>query len=84
MMTNWQTGKYVSIIDLQNDAAKNSMWRSISALTLRANDNRRGDNRGIRTKFTPSFKKLNGSNGSFMATKVFILIQKNGLRLRPL
>jgi hypothetical protein len=32
LMTNWQMGKYVSLISLQNDAAKNSLWRASSSL----------------------------------------------------
>jgi hypothetical protein len=31
LMTNWQMGKYLSLISLQNDAAKNSLWRASSS-----------------------------------------------------
>ena len=31
-MTNWQCNKYPSLIALQNDAAKNSLWRASSSL----------------------------------------------------
>jgi hypothetical protein len=34
-MTNWQTGKYATLMDLQNDAAKNSVWRSSTIITPR-------------------------------------------------
>ncbi len=32
LMTNWQCGKYLSILASQNDAAKNSLWRASSSL----------------------------------------------------
>jgi hypothetical protein len=35
LMTNWQTGKYATLIDLQNDGAKNSLWRSSTIITPR-------------------------------------------------
>jgi hypothetical protein len=31
LMTNWQVGKYMNLIALQNDAAKNSLWRASSS-----------------------------------------------------
>ena len=31
LMTNWQCNKYPSLIALQNDAAKNSLWRASSS-----------------------------------------------------
>jgi hypothetical protein len=33
LMTNWHTGKYATLMDLQNDAAKNSLWRSSTIIT---------------------------------------------------
>jgi uncharacterized protein YbdZ (MbtH family) len=35
-MTNWQTGKYDTLMALQNDAAKNSLWRSSAVITPRS------------------------------------------------
>jgi hypothetical protein len=35
LMTNWQTGKYATLMDLQNDAVKNSLWRSSTIITPR-------------------------------------------------
>jgi hypothetical protein len=64
-MTKWQTGKYLFIIALQNDAAKNSSWRSTSALTLRASSNSSEDRKSKGTTLTTSFKKANVSNGNF-------------------
>ncbi len=32
LMTHWQMGKYLNIIALQNDAAKNSLWHASSSL----------------------------------------------------
>jgi hypothetical protein len=37
LMTNWQMGKYLSLISLQNDAAKNSLWRASSSLASGSN-----------------------------------------------
>jgi len=63
LMTNWQTGKYVSIIDLQNYASKNSLWRSTSSIGTNSfsNTNRKGKG----ASFSPSFKNSNSSNDSF-------------------
>jgi hypothetical protein len=35
-MTNWEACKYESLLTLQNDAAKNSLWRS-TALNIPRN-----------------------------------------------
>ena len=34
-MTNWQAGKYDSLIALHNNVAKNSLWRSVAVNILR-------------------------------------------------
>jgi hypothetical protein len=82
-MTNRQTGKYFSIIALHNDAAKNSLWRSTSALTFRTNNSNSGDRKGKGASFTSSFKKSNGSNGNFNKNGNKDLYHyKNGLSLR--
>jgi hypothetical protein len=65
LMTNWQSGKYLSIIALQNDAAKNSLWRSTSSLTMSTNNSNSGERKGKGAAFPNNFKKSNGSNGSF-------------------
>jgi len=62
-MTNWQTDKYLSIISLQNDASKNSLWRSASSLGT--NGSSSTDKKGKGAAFTPSFKKPISSSGSF-------------------
>ena len=36
LMTNWQTGKYATLMELHNDAAKNSLWRSSTIITPRS------------------------------------------------
>ena len=38
IMTNWQAGKYASLIALQNDAAMNSLWR-LTAVHIPRSDN---------------------------------------------
>ena len=75
-MTNSQTGKYVSIIALQNDASKNSLWCSTSSLG--ANSSSNTNKKGIGATFTPSFKKSNSSSGSFKGSgsKVFFESKK--------
>jgi hypothetical protein len=35
LMTNWQTGKYATLMDLQNVVANNSLWRSSTMITPR-------------------------------------------------
>jgi len=64
-MSNWQFSKYMSIIALHNDAAKNSLWRSTSALRLRTNNNNSKDRKRKEAALTPCFKKANGTSGSF-------------------
>ena len=36
LMTNWQTGKYATLMDLHNDVAKNYLWRSSTIITPRS------------------------------------------------
>ena len=63
LMTNWQTGKYLSTISMQNDASKNSLWRSTSSLGT--NGSSTTDKKGKGLAFTPSFKKTSSNSGSF-------------------
>jgi hypothetical protein len=35
LMTNWQSGKYATLMDLQNYDANNSLWRSSTIITPR-------------------------------------------------
>jgi len=67
MITNWQTGKYLSIIDLQNDTSKKSLWRSTSSLGT--NNSSITDRKEKGGTFTPSFKKSNSSNKGFSDSK---------------
>ncbi len=69
-MTNWQMGKYLSIIALHNDTAKNSLWRSTSALTLRTGNNS-GDRKGKGASFLTSAEFL-----AKMAAKCFFNAKK--------
>ncbi len=34
LMTNWQTGKYATLMELQNDVAKISLWRSSTTINI--------------------------------------------------
>jgi hypothetical protein len=62
LMTNWQAGKYDSLISLQNDAAKNSLWRSARVNTPRSGTLANTQNKGKGPMPTPSFKHQYGSN----------------------
>jgi hypothetical protein len=63
LMTDWQTGKYLSIIALQNDASKNTLRRSTSSLGTNSSSNT--DRKGKGASFIPCFKKSNSIIGSF-------------------
>jgi hypothetical protein len=73
LMTNWQAGKYDSLISLQNDAAKNSLWRSTGVNSPRTGLLARTQNKGKAPMTTSTFKHPNsgnnqnsrGSSGSF-------------------
>ena len=45
-MINWQTVKYVTLIELQNDVAKNSLWRSSTIITPRLGGSNSHHNKG--------------------------------------
>jgi predicted GNAT superfamily acetyltransferase len=64
-MTDRQTSTNLSIIALQNEAAKNYLWRSTSAFTLYTNNHNNGDRKGKGAAFAPSLKKSNSNSGSF-------------------
>jgi hypothetical protein len=53
LMTNWQTGEYLSIIALQNDVFENFLWCSTSSLTLGTNSSSNIDMKGKSASFTP-------------------------------
>jgi len=71
---NWHTGKYATLMDMQNDAAKNSLWRSATIITPRTGgSNSHHDKNKAPMPQTPS-KRLQpiafgpntfGSHGSF-------------------
>ena len=46
LMTNWQTGKYATLMELQTDAAKNSLWRSSTVITPRTGSSSSHHNKG--------------------------------------
>jgi hypothetical protein len=62
LMTNWHTSKYDSLIALQNDPAKNSLWRSVAVNTPRYGGFTTTQNEGKAPMPTPSSKHLYGSN----------------------
>jgi hypothetical protein len=78
LMSNWQTGKYATLMALQTDAAKNSLWRSSTVITPRTSPRFGGSgshqNKGKapmtqptskRPQFSNSGQKNSGSHGSF-------------------
>ena len=75
-MTNWQTSKYATLMDLQNDAAKNSLWRSSTIITLRMGGSNSHHGKGKSPMPPPMSKRLQstgfgqntfGSHGNFGA-----------------
>jgi hypothetical protein len=46
LMTNWQTGKCATLMELQTDAAKNSLWRSSTVITPRSGSLNSHHNKG--------------------------------------
>jgi hypothetical protein len=64
LVTTWQNSNYLSIIALQNDVAKNNLWRSTSILTLHSSNIGSDDRKNKGTTFTPCFKKSNCRNGN--------------------
>jgi hypothetical protein len=76
LMSNWQTGKYATLMDLQNDAAKNSLWRSSTIITPRMGGSNNYHGKGKSPMPVPMSKRLQpanfgqnvfGSHGSFGA-----------------
>jgi hypothetical protein len=76
-MTNWHTGKYATLMELQNDANKNYLWRSSIIVTLISGGSNSHKNKGKNpmTQPTPKrhqpvvYEKNNASNhGSFGAS----------------
>ena len=76
-MTNWQTGKYATLMDLQNDATKNSLWRSSTIITPRTRGSNSHHGKGKAPMPQSTSKRLQpvgfgqntvGSHGSFGAS----------------
>jgi hypothetical protein len=61
LMTNWQARKYASLIALQNDDAKNSLWRSIAVNILRSGSSSTKQNKGKAPMSMASYKRPRGS-----------------------
>jgi len=62
-MTNWQAGKYDALIALQNDVAKNSLWRSAAVNCLRNGSSATTRNKGKAHVPLPSYTRPQGSIG---------------------
>ncbi len=58
-MTNWQCGKYNSIIALQDDAAKNSLWRAPSSASGASTPTNSFTDRQAKTTATKHWPKSN-------------------------
>ena len=74
LMANWQTGKYASLMDLQNDDAKNYLWRSSTIITPRSGGSNSRHDKGKAHMQQPNAKRPqpivygqnnSGSHGSF-------------------
>ena len=63
-MTDWQTSKYASLINLQNDVAKTSLWRSTAVNIPRSGNSETTQNKGKAPMPTmPSYKRPHGIIG---------------------
>jgi hypothetical protein len=74
LMFNWHTGKYASLMDLQNDFAKYSLWRSSTIIAPRMGGSNSHHCKGKAPMPPPMSKRLQpagfgqntfGSHGSF-------------------
>jgi hypothetical protein len=63
LMTNWQASKHTSYIALQNDAAKNILWRSIAVNIPRSGNSGTTHNKGKAPMPMPSYKRPRGNIG---------------------
>jgi hypothetical protein len=63
LMTNWQECKYDFLLTLQNDAAKNTLWRSAVENILRNISSATTQNMGKAPMPMPSYKRLHGNIG---------------------
>ena len=61
LMTNWQASKYYSLLTLQNDAAKNSLWHSNVVNISRNSSFATTRNKGKAPMPMPSYKRSHGS-----------------------
>jgi hypothetical protein len=71
-MDTWQAGKYESLITLQNDVVKNSLWRSAAVNIPRNSSSATTQNRGKASLLMPSYKRPHGrigksDHGSYMS-----------------
>jgi hypothetical protein len=62
-MTNWQASKCTYLIALQNDDAKNSLWRSTAVHIPRSGSYGITQNKGKAPMPMPSYKRPHGSIG---------------------
>ena len=60
-MTNWQTCSYPTLMALQNDAAKTSLWRSTTIITPRFNGYVTTQNKGKNHVPSPFYKRPQGN-----------------------
>ena len=74
LMTISQTGKYATLLELQNDAAKNYLWRSSTILTPRSGGSNSHKNKSKNPMTQPTSKRHqpivygqnnSGSHGNF-------------------
>ena len=57
IMTNWQTGKYATLMELLADAAKNTLWRSSTIITPRLGRSNLHHNKGKAPMMQPTSKR---------------------------
>jgi hypothetical protein len=63
LMTGWQASKYTSLTALQNDAAKDSLWRSTAVHIPRSGNYGTTQNKGKASMPMPSYMRPHGNIG---------------------
>ena len=62
-MTNWQANKYVYLLTLHNDVAKNSLWRSTAVNIPSNSGSATTQNKGKAHMPMPPYKRYHNGNG---------------------
>jgi len=72
-MTNWEACKYESLLTLQNDAAKNSLWRSTALNIPRNSSSITTQNKGQTPMPMPPYIRSHGNIGETLMAIITVL-----------